>query len=127
MGLESTDGGALTITAGLPKSGVGGAIIGQVQATDFTVQNAPFLSQILSLAALIGIVDTLSGEGLGFEVLAFDFVFEDRVLSVRDATLRGPAIGMRARETLNSMTELWISAGRSYRLTQSTRFSATSR
>ena len=94
MGLESTDGGALTITAELPKSGVEGAIIGQVQATDFTVQNAPFLAQILSLASLIGIVDTLSGESFGFEALAFDFVLEDRVLSVRDATLRGPAIGM---------------------------------
>lgn len=94
MGLEATRGGALSITAELPKSGIEGATIGQVRATDFTVQNAPFLAQILSLASLTGIVDTLSGDGLGFQELDFDFALEDRIMSVRDATLRGSAIGM---------------------------------
>lgn len=94
MGLEATRGGALSITAELPKSGIEGAIIGQVKATDFTVQNAPFLAQILSLASLTGIVDTLSGDGLGFQELDFDFALENRIMSVRDATLRGSAIGM---------------------------------
>jgi len=94
LGLEATRGGTLSITAELPKSGIEGAIIGQVKATDFTVQNAPFLAQILSLASLTGIVDTLSGDGLGFQELDFNFALEDRIMSVRDATMRGSAIGM---------------------------------
>ncbi|MGJ8559445.1 MAG: YhdP family protein [Litorimonas sp.] len=94
LGLNATQGGALTIKASLPETGVVGAVIGQAVATDLTVQNAPFLAQILSLASLTGIVDTLSGGGLSFDELVFDFALQDRILSVRDAKMRGPAIGM---------------------------------
>lgn len=94
LGLEATQGGALKIEASLPETGIAGAVIGQAVATDLTVKNAPFLAQILSLASLTGIVDTLSGGGLSFDELIFDFALEDRTLSIRDAKMRGPAIGM---------------------------------
>ena len=84
----------MTVDARLTMSGDIGPILGQAQATDFTVQDAPFLAQILSLASLTGIVDTLSGSGLGFDELVLDFAMQDRALSVRDAKMRGPAIGM---------------------------------
>lgn len=94
LGLNATQGGDLTIEASLPEVGVTGAVIGRAVATDLTVKNAPFLAQILSLASLTGIVDTLSGGGLGFDELTFDFALEDRILSIREAKMRGPAIGM---------------------------------
>ena len=94
LGLTATQGGALTIEAELPAVGAEGPTIGRAVATDLTVKNAPFLAQILSLASLTGIVDTLSGSGLGFDELVFDFALEDRTLSIRDAKMRGPAIGM---------------------------------
>lgn len=94
LGLSATEGGALSIEASLPATGVVGAVIGQAVATDLTVKNAPFLAQILSLASLTGIVDTLSGGGLSFDELVFDFALENRTLSIRDAKMRGPAIGM---------------------------------
>jgi hypothetical protein len=94
LGLKATQGGALTIEATLPETGVVGAVIGQAVATDLTVKNAPFLAQILSLASLTGIVDTLSGGGLRFDELTFDFALENRILSIREAKMRGPAIGM---------------------------------
>lgn len=94
LGLTATQGGALSIDAILPETGTDGAVIGQAVATDLTVKNAPFLAQILSLASLTGIVDTLSGSGLRFDELVFDFALEDRTLSIRDAKMRGPAIGM---------------------------------
>jgi hypothetical protein len=94
LGLGGTSGGAFRLTAILPDEAMDAPVIGSAIATDFTVQRAPFLAQILSLASLTGIVDTLSGDGLGFDELAFDFGLKDRQLSVRDAKLRGPALGM---------------------------------
>ncbi|GHA91142.1 hypothetical protein GCM10009069_12870 [Algimonas arctica] len=94
LGLNATQGGALTIEASLPETGVVGAVIGEAFATDLTVKNAPFLAQILSLASLTGIVDTLSGGGLRFDELTFDFALEERILSIREAKMRGPSIGM---------------------------------
>jgi len=94
LNLQATSGGALTMDVSMPKSGDDGPMIGRAFATDLTVKNAPFLAQILSLASLTGIVDTLSGGGLGFDELVFDFAMEDRTLSIRDAKMRGPAIGM---------------------------------
>lgn len=94
LGLNATEGGALSIEATLPETGVVGAVIGRAVATDLTVKNAPFLAQILSLASLTGIVDTLSGGGLSFDELTFDFALENRTLSIREAKMRGSAIGM---------------------------------
>lgn len=94
LALEATRGGALTIRADLPVSGMEGPVIGQGTMVDFDVRDAPFLAQILSLASLTGIFDTLSGDGLRFDQLSYDFALQDRVLSVRDAKLRGPSIGM---------------------------------
>lgn len=94
LSLDATQGGTLRIEATLPEAGADGPVLGRAVATDLTVKEAPFLAQILSLASLTGIVDTLSGGGLSFDELVFDFALEDRTLSVRDAKMRGPAIGM---------------------------------
>ncbi|WP_298912042.1 AsmA-like C-terminal domain-containing protein [uncultured Algimonas sp.] len=94
LGLEAIRDGSLRLQATMPPAGAKGPTIGRLVARDFTVIRAPFLAQILSLASLTGIVDTLSGSGLGFDALEFDFALEDGTLSVRDAKLCGPAIGM---------------------------------
>ncbi|MEM7728800.1 MAG: AsmA-like C-terminal domain-containing protein [Pseudomonadota bacterium] len=94
LGLDSTRGGSLRIEAKLPPKEAPVPILGQAMAENFMLRDAPFLAQILSLASLTGIVDTLSGEGLAFDEMSFDFALQNRVLSVRDAKLRGPAIGM---------------------------------
>lgn len=94
LGLSSTTGGSLLIGADMPAIGETGPIIGNAEMRDFTVRDAPFLAQILSLASLTGMLDTLSGEGLAFDELVFDFGLQNRRLSLRDAKMRGPAIGM---------------------------------
>lgn len=94
LGLTATQDGSLQLSASLPAPGEEGPIVGQTLMEDFTVSDAPFLAQILSLASLTGILDTLSGEGLSFDELSFDFAMQDRELSIRDAIMRGPAIGM---------------------------------
>ncbi|MGB6231241.1 MAG: AsmA-like C-terminal domain-containing protein [Litorimonas sp.] len=94
LSMEAVQGGRFDLDATLPPRDSDGPIIGRVEAREFILRDAPFLAQILSLASLTGFVDTLSGGGLAFEGLDFDFALQDQTLSVREARLRGPALGM---------------------------------
>lgn len=101
LGLRATRGGAMNLVADIPTDEQSGPWIGSVEVTDFNVQNAPFLAQILSLASLPGLFDTLGGEGLNFDVLNFDFSLRDGSLAFRDATMHGPALGMTGEGDIN--------------------------
>lgn len=92
--LNMLEGGRMTLDATLPPPEENLPVLGNVQIEDFRVRNAPFLAQILSLASLTGFVETLSGEGLSFDELSFDFGMKNQRLTVREAKLRGPALGM---------------------------------
>ena len=95
-GVESLRGGALSMDATLPPAGQPGAIIGTAEVEDFTVVDAPFLAQLLSLGSLTGLLDTLGGSGLAFDQLSSDFALREGQLSLRDARMSGPALGMTA-------------------------------
>ncbi len=95
-GIESTQGGVLVLDADLPAVGAPGAIFGSLDIEDVSVKDVPFLAQLLSLASLTGLLDTLSGEGLGFESLSTDFALRDRRLSLRKTRMSGPALGLTA-------------------------------
>ncbi|MEL6687724.1 MAG: AsmA-like C-terminal domain-containing protein [Pseudomonadota bacterium] len=94
LGVNSLEGGSMWLEATLPPADVNAPILGAVNIEDFKARNAPFLAQILSLASLTGFVETLSGEGLSLNELSFDFGLQNQMLSVRDAKLRGSALGM---------------------------------
>lgn len=94
LGLTSTQGGKLDIKANLPPIDTSGPTLGSAVITDFKLERAPFLAQILSLASLTGLVDTLGGDGLVFERFDVPFTLNDSLLRVRNARLYGPALGM---------------------------------
>lgn len=94
LGLTSTRGGKLDIKANLPPVDMSGPTLGSAVITDFKLERAPFLAQILSLASLTGLVDTLGGSGLLFERFDVPFTLDDSLLQVRNARLYGPALGM---------------------------------
>ena len=62
--------------------------------TDFKVSKVPALAQLLTLASLRGIADTLSGEGIRFESFEMKSNSEDNVLNIEDALAMGPAISI---------------------------------
>ena len=53
--------------------GVEGPLRGVLEIEDFTLVKAPILAQILSVASLKGITDTLSGDGLNFNEFSSSF------------------------------------------------------
>lgn len=94
LGMNSIQGGKFSLTGNLPLPGEDGKYVGRAEITDFKVQDAPILAQLLSLGSLSGLFDTLSGEGLAFERFIMPFQLSDRVLTIRDARVYGPALGM---------------------------------
>jgi len=62
--------------------------------TDFKVSKVPALAQLLTLASLQGIADTLSGEGIRFESFEMKSNIKGNVLNIEDALAMGPAVSI---------------------------------
>ena len=62
--------------------------------TDFKVSKVPALAQLLTLASLRGIADTLSGEGIHFDSFEMQSNSQDNILNIEDALAMGPAISI---------------------------------
>ena len=94
LGLDNITGGRLQIQAQLPPVGMEGPLNGVADIEDFKLVKAPILAQMLSVASLQGIFDTLSGSGLQFKEFIVPFSLDGSSLSVRNARVSGPALGM---------------------------------
>ena len=62
--------------------------------TDFKVSKVPALAQLLTLASLQGIADTLSGEGIRFEIFEMKTNTKGNILNIEDALAMGPAVSI---------------------------------
>ena len=94
LGLDSITGGRLQIQAQLPPVGARGALNGVANVEDFKLVDAPILAQMLSIASLQGLFDTLSGDGLAFNEFIVPFSLDGGALNIREARVSGPALGM---------------------------------
>ncbi|RZO49317.1 MAG: hypothetical protein EVA76_02390 [Candidatus Pelagibacterales bacterium] len=68
--------------------------ISNLAITDFKVSKVPALAQLLTLASLQGIADTLNGEGIRFESFEMKSNSEGNVLNIEDALAMGPAVSI---------------------------------
>ena len=62
--------------------------------TDFKVSKVPALAQLLTLASLQGIADTLSGDGIRFESFEMKSNSKGNLLNIEDALAIGPAVSI---------------------------------
>ena len=62
--------------------------------TDFKVSKVPALAQLLTLASLQGIADTLSGEGIRFETFEMKSNSKGNVLNIEESFVLGPAVSL---------------------------------
>ena len=65
-----------------------------LQITDFKVSKVPALAQLLTLASLQGIADTLSGEGIRFESFEMKSNSKGNFLNIEDVLAMGPAVSI---------------------------------
>jgi len=61
---------------------------------EFRVSKVPALAQLLSLASLQGIADTLGGEGIRFESFEMKSTTKDNLMNIEDALAIGPAVSI---------------------------------
>ncbi len=73
--------------------------------TDYRVIKAPLLARLLTVAALTGILESLTGDGLRFTHLELPFTRADGVLTISDAQAYGPSLGLTAKGKVHSARE----------------------
>lgn len=104
--LEITDAGAALTAFGLveraergtakieAKERADGAIVGLLTAENVVIKDAPALADILSVASVVGIIDLASSGGISFTSIEAPFVLDERRLTVKEAIVSGPSLGM---------------------------------
>lgn len=92
MGIDFLEGGDLTLSSTLAKDGTPTKM--NVNIRDTQMINAPFLTQILSLASLQGLADTLGGEGVRFSSIDIPITISEGRYIIDGAKAQGPALGL---------------------------------
>ncbi len=103
--VRTTDfGDALRTFSGIPNLYGGTALVegayhaGQIDASvrgqKIRLKQIPVLAQLLTVASLTGLNDTLTGEGIGFDDFDFPIRYRDNRIFVRNGWAKGRALGV---------------------------------
>lgn len=105
--LKQMKGGALSVSGELYDSpielekGRVASVSGTYSLAAFQIQKVPVLAQLLSMASLTGLSDTLSGSGLRFTQATGDFSYFDGRTDIRNGVIKGPSLGVSARGAID--------------------------
>ncbi len=78
------------------------AMQGEVKMTSYSVIRAPAIAQLLVALSLNGLRGTLDEEGILFNGLEADFVFDDGILTVANGETGGSGLGLTLEGTLDT-------------------------
>ena len=92
LGLDFLEGGKLELDGTLGSEAKPAKF--NIGITNTRMRNAPFLTQILSLASLRGLADTLGGEGVLFSRIDIPLTVAGDRYVVSGAKAQGPALGL---------------------------------
>ncbi len=95
--LDDMVGGRLTIRATYDDRAAGHPLEGSTEIVDFRMRNAPALAKLLQAMTLYGLVETLQGQGLGFNRLIAPFRLSRDGLDLTDARAFSASLGMTAK------------------------------
>lgn len=99
---ENMVGGTLKIEARRQKDK---KFIGHAIVRDFSIQNAPVVAQILSVASFTGMLDLLKGDGLTFTHFSAPFEYHYKILKLNHAKAEGSVVGLTTTGTYNRATD----------------------
>ncbi len=94
-------GGTFRIAGTLDPARSDRAVVGKMSIESFRVVNAPTFARLLSVALLTGILDSLRGEGIGFQRFDADFAWADPKIEIREGRMYGSALGITARGVMD--------------------------
>ena len=77
-------------------------ISGEIMISNYRVINAPTLAQILNIASLTGILESLEGEGIAFNSLLLPFEKSGPELLIKRAQAKGTSLGIHAEGVIDT-------------------------
>lgn len=75
-----------------------------LRGEDIRVSRIPLLGQLLTLASLQGLSDTLTGDGIGFEAYEFPVRYRDGFVFIRDGWAKGDALRINVTGATDTKT-----------------------
>ncbi len=93
-------GGVMEIRGRYDDAAPGNPLRGELRVANYRVRNAPLLTRVLSVMALTGILEAMTGEGLNFNQLEVPFVYREGELDITDAKATGTSLGFTASGTV---------------------------
>ncbi len=98
---DSIKGGDLKITGKVKDDEPRRPLRGRLEAGHFRLLNTPFFVRFLSVAALTGLVDVLSGEGFYFDGATARFTKTMGLIEVKKFRSAGPSIGLTSKGNID--------------------------
>ncbi len=102
---DNVKGGTLTVDGAYDDADPRDPLSGLCQVSNYQLMQAPVLVRLLTVAALTGVVDLLSGDGISFSGMKVPFTLADGVLSVKDARTSGTSLGLTANGQVDLDTD----------------------
>ncbi len=85
---------------------------GRVRVRGFHVVNAPILARLLSVMAVTGIRDALTGRGIAFTTFEMPFSLSDDILDITDGRAYGWSLGMTFAGRVDTRADIVDVSGR---------------
>ena len=79
--------------------------IGHAMVRDFSIQNAPVMTKLLSVASFTGMIDLLKGDGLTFTHFNAPFEYHYKVLKLNHAKAEGNVVGITVNGDYDRATD----------------------
>jgi hypothetical protein len=98
-------GGRLHAEGSFDDSDPAHPLTGRLRVRDYHIINAPILARLLSVLALTGIRDALTGRGLFFSHLDLPFTARSGVVEIENGKAYGSALGLTVSGTVDSVEE----------------------
>lgn len=98
---ENMVGGTMKIEA---RRGLDKKFTGHAQVRDFSIQNAPVMTKLLTVASFTGMLDLIKGDGLTFTHFNAPFEYNHKILLLKKAKAEGNVLGITAEGTFNRAT-----------------------
>ncbi|MCB0282266.1 MAG: AsmA-like C-terminal domain-containing protein [Calditrichaeota bacterium] len=119
MGIyEHITGGTLEFNADVNTTLPAGPIEGLLTMKDFHLKDAPTMTKLLSLAALLGEAGLLKNDGIPFTDMVINMQKQNNTVYIRDSKMAGAALIISARGNINLTNENISLNGVMYPFTQ---------